>query len=125
MPLLHTPTAAEYRRQTREQSVRDVAEAANHLVQVMRSAHAKFWAVDPIQLADDLNEDLPAALSLMAANTALATTANASLDLLNLPQYSKRAPLEIGNPTITFDGKAFVYTEPPIIEAEPTPLKDL
>jgi len=139
MPLLHEPTAAETRRLIREKSIRDVAEAANHLVSIMLSAHQQFWSVEPVQLVEDLNEDLPAALSLMAANSALATTANASLDLLNIAQYSKRAPTEIGNPNITFDAQTpsdivdgiemgnpagtnlFVYTAPPVIEPEIIP----
>lgn len=121
MSLLHEPTAAESRLLIREKSIRDVAEAANNLVSIMLSAHQQFWAVEPVQLVEDLNAELESSLSLMAANTALATTANASLDLLNLPQYTKRVPTEIGNPNITFDGTAFVYTAPPIIEPEPAP----
>ena len=121
--LIYEPTPKESRRQIREGTILDVAEAVNNLVQVMCSAQDKFWSAEPIQLAEDLNEDLPSALALMAANTALAATANASLDLLKLSRYSKRVPLEIGNPDIAFDGTAFVYTEPPIIE--PTPLGDL
>ena len=118
MSLLHEPTAAESRRLIREKSIRDVAEATNNLVSIMLSAHQQFWSVDPVQLVEDLNADLASSLSLMAANTALATTANASLDLLNLPQYAKRVPTEIGHPDITFDGTAFIYTEPPEPEIE-------
>jgi len=139
MSLLHEPTAAESRRLIREKSIRIVAEATNHLVSVGIEENRKFWAVDPEQLVADLNADLEASLALMAANTALFAGPNASLDLLNIPEYTKRVPLEIGNPTITFDAQTpstiingiekgnpkgtnlFVYTPPAVIEPEILP----
>ena len=118
MSLLHTPTAAESRRLIREKSILCVAEALNNLVSIGAVEHRKFWGVDPVQLVDDLNGDLANALALMSANSDLFAAANTSLDILNLPQYAKRAPTEIGHPDITFDGEAFVYTAPPEPEIE-------
>ena len=113
---LKEKTPAQERQDKRELSVLVVAEALNHLASQMKSQHQKYWSVEPIQLVEDLNADLADSLEVMAGNTEVGLAVNKQLDELNLPQFSKRVPLVIGNPLITFDGEQFVYTEPEVEE---------
>jgi len=121
MSLIHTPTAAESRRLFRESLILKVAEATHHAASVMASANDSYWAVEPEQLVADLNADLGTSIATMSANEAQAESLNASLVLIDLPQFSNRAPTQIGNPLITFDGTEFVYTPPSEPEPEPEP----
>lgn len=91
-----------------------VAEATHHLASVLATTNARFWSFPTDRLLAVLNADVPATLATFAANSALAATVNASLDALNLPQFSRRAPTEQGRDDITFNGIEFAYdaTEP-------------
>tara|TARA_R110001583_G_scaffold37239_2_gene121669 strand:+ start:1569 stop:1931 length:363 start_codon:yes stop_codon:yes gene_type:complete len=110
-------TPAQEREAARAVLVLRVAEAVNHLAATMQSVNKSFYSVDSEQLVEDLNEDLESSLELFAANLALGTVVNSHLDMLDLPKYAKRAPLEISDSTITISKKGFVYTEP-IVEDE-------
>ena len=125
MSLLHTPTAAESRRTFRENLMLKVAEATHHVASTELLAHEEFWAVEPVQLVAELNADLANSLALMAAQNAQAVMHNTSLALFadvknsdGSQRFPNRAPTEIGNPNITFDGTEFVYTAPTEPEEE-------
>jgi hypothetical protein len=98
-----------------------VAEATHHLASVLATTNEQFWSFPTDRLLAVLNADVPATLATFQANSALAATVNSSLDALNLPQFSRRAPTEQGRSDIEFDGAVFVYVTPPEpeIEAEP------
>jgi hypothetical protein len=113
MSALHTPTAAESRRSFRESLVFEAAEAAHNLASVLKSSHARFWAAEPVQLQSDLNADPTASLAMMSGNAMLGEAVNAQLDALNLPQYPKRAPLEMGVGFTFAPETGFLYTAPP------------
>ena len=68
-----------------------------------------------------LGTKLPASLATFAANTALAGAVNASLEAINLPQFSRRAPTEQGRSDIELDGVAVIYVPPAETESEPEP----
>jgi len=98
-----------------------VAEATHHLASVLATTNEQFWSFPTDRLLAVLNADVPATLATFQANSALAATVNSSLDALNLPQFSRRAPTEQGRSDIEFDGAFFVQVTPPEpeIEAEP------
>jgi hypothetical protein len=113
-------------RQTTDLDVKDAlilqaAEATHHLASVLATTNEQFWSFPTDRLLAVLNADIPATLVTFATNTALAGAVNASLDALNLPQFSRRAPTEQGRSDIEFDGAVFVHVTPPEpeIEAEP------
>lgn len=107
-----------------------VAEAAHHLASVLATTNEIFWSFPTDRLLDVLNADIPATLATFAANTALATAVNASLDALDLPQFSRRATTKQGRTDIVFDHVAlFFYHNPPeikepIIEPIIEPIKE-
>ena len=119
MSYIKKPTAAEQRKREAEKSILSVAEAVNHTASVMKSAHTSFWSGDPVQKVADLNADPAGSIALFQANAELGTVLNKHLDALGIDRYGKRVPLAIGHPDITFDGKAFVYTEPVIEDLDP------
>jgi hypothetical protein len=112
MTYIKTPTPEEARKNKREKQILKVAEALNHTNGIMISANDGFWEEDPELLVADLNADLDNSIALMTANATIGAVNNAHLDSLNLPKYSNRAPLEIGNPAITLTEQGFVYTPP-------------
>lgn len=99
--------------------VLQVAEATHHLASMLATTNARFWAFPTDSLLAVLNADVPATLATFQANTALADAVNSSLDAIDLPQFSRRAPTTTGRADITFDGLEFVYVAPP--EPEPLP----
>ena len=116
MYLIQT-TPAQARQIARDTLALRVAEAVNHLAATMQSVNKEFYSVDSEQLVEDLNDNLDNSLDLFAANLALGEVVNDHLDALNLPKYSKRAPLTISDPTISIGESGFVYTEP-LVEDE-------
>ena len=119
MSYIKKPTAAEQRKREAEKQILSVGEGANHLASVMASTHKAFWSGDPVQKVEDLNADPAGSIALFQANAELGTVLNKHLDALGIDRYGKRVPLAIGHPDITFDGKAFVYTEPVIEDLDP------
>lgn len=97
------------------------AEATHHLASVLATTNEQFWSFPTDRLLGVLNAEIPATLATFAANTALAGAVNVSLDALNLPQFSRRAPTEQGRSDIIFDGVAFIYVPPAETESEPEP----
>jgi hypothetical protein len=89
------------------------AEATHHLASVLSNVHHAFWSVPTERLLAVLNADIPATLETFAANTALAQACNASLNALDLPEMSTRAPVEPGRTDIVFDGGQFVLAADP------------
>ena len=96
--------------------VLQAGEATHHLASTLATTNAQFWSLPTDRLLAVLNADIPATLATFAANTALGMQVNASLDALDVPMFSARAPLEMGRTDIAFDGVAFVQVAPP----EPT-----
>ena len=117
MNYISQQTPAQARQIKRDTLALRVAEAVNHLAATMQSVNKEFYAVDSQQLVEDLNANLENSLSLMQANANLGAVINSHLDELDLPKYAKRVPLTITDPTISFNGSVFVYTEP-VVESE-------
>ena len=121
MPLIRQLTQSEADLQAKEALVLQAGEATHHLAAVLASTNARFWQLPTDRLLAVLNADVAATLATFAANTALGTAVNASLDALAVPQFAHRAPVEPGRTDIIFDGSAFVYVAPPEPEPEPAP----
>ena len=85
------------------------AQATHHLASVLQGVYQEFWSLPTERLLAVLNADVPATLATFAANTALGTACNASLDALNLSQLSYRAPVVPARSDIVFDGAVFVH----------------
>ena len=83
------------------------AEATNYLASVLTTTNEKYWSLPDDRLLAVLNADVQATLATFAANSALATAVNASLDALNLPQFAHRAPVASGRSDVLFDGTVF------------------
>jgi len=88
-----------------------VAEATHHLATELSRAHQSFWAIPTERLLAVLNANVAETVQAFEANTALATACNASLDALDLPEMSARAPLLPGRSDIVFENGAFVQIE--------------
>ena len=116
MSIIRQLTQAEADLQAKDQLILQAAEATHHLASVLAATNAAFWSVPDERLLAVLNADVSATLATFAANTALGTAVNASLDALNLPQFSKRAPVEPGRSDIGFADGAF-YIVPPDVPA--------
>lgn len=102
----------------KDQLILQVAEATHHLASVLVSTNERFWSFPTDRLLAVLNADVDGTLATFQANSDLAAAVNVSLDALNLPQFSRRAPTT-GRADIVFDGVQFVYVAPP--EPEPVP----
>ena len=111
--LLPTKSQLESDLDAKNRAILEVAEAAHHLAATLRAANDAFWAVPTGRLLAVLNADVAVTLATFAANTALGTAVNASLDALKLPQFPTRAPVDPGRPDITFDGTVFLLVPPP------------
>lgn len=104
----------------KDQIILQVAEATHHLASVLASTNERFWSFPTDRLLAVLNADVDATLATFEANSDLAAAVNVSLDALNLPQFSRRAPTT-GRADIVFDGVQFVYVAPPQPQPEPEP----
>ena len=121
MSIIRQLTQAEADLAAKEQLILQAGEATHHLASVLASTNAQFWSLPTDRLLAALNADIPATLATFAANTALGTQVNASLDALAVPRFATRAPLAPGRSDIVFDGTAFVYVAPPEPAPEPEP----
>jgi len=106
-------TEAEKREEKRDELITQTASALNHLAVTMTAKNKAFWAVDSEQLVRDMNADVVRYEALLSFNSSLGLAVNATLDELADSRYTKRVPLEIGNPGITFENGLFFYTETP------------
>lgn len=115
--MIHKPTTQlEADLLAKDALVIRAAEATHYLASVLGSVHQAFWSQPTDRLLAVLNADIPATLATFAANTALGTACNNSLDAIDLPQFATRAPLEAGRADIIYDGTQFVYVAPPAPE---------
>ena len=112
MNLIPAKSTLEADLDAKNQSVLAVGEATHHLAVTLRNANDRFWSIPTDRLLATLNADVAVTLATFAANTALGTAVNASLDALALPQFPTRAPVAPGRADITFDGTAFVLPPP-------------
>jgi hypothetical protein len=112
MAIIRQLTEAEADLASKNDIVLQVAEATHHLASTLESASNRFWGLPVDRLLVVLNHDVPVTLETLSTNSALGTAVNASLNALNLPQFSKRAPTDVGHPDIVFNGEVFVYVEP-------------
>ena len=119
MSYIQTQTPAQARQNARDLLVLRVAEAVNHLASTLVSVNKEFYSVESAQLVDDLNASPETSAALMLANATLGAVVNDHLDTLAIAKYSKRVPLIISDPAISFNGSQFVYTQP-VVEEEPT-----
>ena len=87
----------------KDELVLQAAEATHHLAAVLRNVHSQFWSLPTERLLAVLNDDVSVTLATFAANTALGTAANASLDALGITRFPVRAPLTLGRADIEFD----------------------
>ena len=107
-PLLTPKSPLDLDLAAKDLCILEVAEATHHLASTIRNANARFWELPTGRLLDLLNANVPLTLATFAANTALGTAVNASLDELALPQFPTRAPVQPGRADIIFDGTAFI-----------------
>ncbi len=115
--LLPTKTQIETDLDAKNEAILEVAEATHHLATTIRNANDRFWELPTERLLAVLNADVPMTLATFAANTALGTAVNASLDALKLPQFPNRAPVVPGRADILFNGSEFFLK---IADPEPT-----
>ena len=92
------------------------AEALHYAATVLKAENDRFWRVPTERLLAVLNADLALTFATFAANTAASTAINALLDEVGDSRLTARAPTEPGRRDIVFDGAAFVYVAPPVIE---------
>lgn len=110
--MIHKPsTQLEADIAFKDSLVLEAAEAAHHAVTVMQSVYDRFWTLPADRLLAVLNHDITSSLAVLQANTAIGTPCNASLDALDLAQFSKRAPNSMPDGWV-FDGTEFTYTNP-------------
>ena len=108
MPLIRPTTDLD----VKDDLILQAAEATHHLAAVLASTNEHFWSFPTDRLLAVLNADVPATLATFQANSTLAAAVNASLDALNLPEFTRRAPTTAGRSDIAFDGAAFVFITP-------------
>ena len=113
MNLLTQKTPLELDLAAKDAHIRHCAEAAHNQAAKLRDAHAWLWELPTERLLALLNADVPKTLATFAANTALGTIVNASLDAAGLPEFATRAPVETGRADITFNGTAFALVPLP------------
>lgn len=123
--MIHKPTTIlEADLAAKDSLVMQAAEATHHLASVLKSVHERFWNLSPERLIAVLNADVAGTLQTFAHNSAIGVACNASLDALDLSQFSTRAPLAMGLEGIAFDEQSgqFTYTAPPEPVPEPEPI---
>lgn len=120
MNIIPTLTPFEADMQLKQKLVLQVAEATNHLASVLAATNETFWNLPTDRLLAILNADIAVTMATFGVNSSLGGPVNASLDLLGSPDFSHRAPMVAGRPDIVFDGTAFVYVPPVVVEPEIT-----
>jgi hypothetical protein len=103
--LLNQKSQTEVDRDAVDASVLRAAEAVHHLAITLDQEYRKFWLTDTARMLDRLNNNVPRTLAVLAGNAALGEAVNTQLDILNLPQFSARAPIAMP------DGYQFVESE--------------
>ena len=117
MPLTRPTTDLD----AKDALILQAAEATHYLASVLTTTNEKYWSLPDDRLLGVLNADVQATLATFAANSALATAVNASLDAVNLPQFAHRAPVAAGRSDVLFDGTVFSIAPAPVIADEPAP----
>lgn len=122
MSILRQLNEAEADLAAKDQLVLAVGEATHHLAVTLSAASENFWSLPTDRLLAVLNADVLASAATLTANADLGEAVNASLDALGCDRFTFRAPLS-GRADITFDGEAFVWVAPAIVEpvTEPQP----
>ena len=121
MNILKSLTEFESDLAAKDAMVIAAAEATHHLASVLANVHRAFWSLPTERLLAVLNADVEATLATFAANTALGTAANASLDALALPRFPARAPLTLGREDVYFDSETGVFCCRPSDPVDPLP----
>jgi hypothetical protein len=124
MSIIRTLTQAEANQAAKEALIMQAGQATHHLAITLTSTNTAFWATSTEQLLETLNADIPTTLATFALNSSLGAAVNSSLDALNVPAFSTRAPVTAGRSDIVFDGTAFVYVAPPVPPPEPPPAQE-
>lgn len=118
MSLLTQKTELEKDLAAKDESIIRCAEAAHHFAAVLKNENDRFWALPTERLLAVMNHDVSTTLATFAANTATGTALNATLDQLDLPQFSTRAPVTPGRNDIVFNGTSFERVDMPEPEPE-------
>ena len=102
-----------------------IAEAVNHLIVTQINANTEFWNMSNEDILAELNADISETLSIFTGNTTLGNALNETQTTLNVLDekgnavFPARAPVEPGRTDIVFNGTAFVYVPPEVIEETP------
>jgi hypothetical protein len=119
--ILEQLTEAQADLVTKNDLIIEAAEATHHLAATLLNAHTRFWSLPTERLLAVLNADVATTLATFAANTALGTVANASLDALGVSRFPVRAPLSLGRDDIVFDAEQNVFVSLPAPPQDPLP----
>jgi hypothetical protein len=118
MSLLTQKTELEKDLAAKDESIIRCAEAAHHFAAVLKNENNRFWSLPTERLLAVMNYDPSVTLATFAANRAIGTLLNETLDQLSLAQFPQRAPITAGRTDIEFNGTEFVYVAPPVVEEE-------
>ena len=114
MPLIPTPNQLQQDASLLDNLILQTAEATHHLAATIARCNAEFWGLPDDRLAAILNADVERTQAVFAANSALGSAVNASLDEIDSPAHSCRAPVTPGREiSLGLDGK-FTITPHPI-----------
>lgn len=108
MSIIRQLTELESDLQKKDSMVLQAAYAVDQVARTLSETHQTLSQLPTERLLALLNYDLVGTLATLEANNVIGAVVNVSLDSLNHPQFSTRAPIEVGFPDITFDGVAFV-----------------
>lgn len=112
MSLIKPLTELEQDLAAMREDVLVVAEATHHLAVTLRNRNERFWSQPVERILAAMNDDVTSTVHILATNASIATAINASLDALNLDQFSSRAPTLFRSDIQMNESGSFSFIEP-------------
>ena len=108
MSIIRQLTQLESDLQKKDSMVLQAAYAVDQVARTLSETHQTLSQLPTERLLALLNYDVASTLATLEANNTIGAAVNASLDELNYPLFTTRAPIDVGFPDITFDGNSFI-----------------
>ena len=111
MSLLTQKSQLEKDLAEKDESVMRCAEAVHHLAVILNNENDRFWSLPTDRLLAVMNHDVQNTQYVFASNKQISEAVNSSLDDVNDPRFSIRAPIAPGRNDINFDGAKYTINQ--------------
>jgi hypothetical protein len=111
MSLLTQKSQLEKDLAEKDESVMRCVEAVHHLAVILNNENDRFWSLPTDRLLALMNNDIQNTQSIFDSNKQISEAVNRSLDEVNDPRFSTRAPTAPGRNDIIFDGAKYTINQ--------------